>query len=172
MCSPKCRNCPTGIQPRTPCRHRMQGERGSGQRTQLHPPQPLATIPRGSLRQGSKSLRIQKPSMPPDERPFPFGYGQNPKPNEKSKLAAVLFSLEGVLDAADGVLNLTLNLVSVAFRHQLGVADRLAVHLLHCALYLLGRSDDPVLVHRCILRCSLPERERFKLWLERLVVVD
>jgi hypothetical protein len=69
--------------------------------------------------------------MPPDERPLPFGYGQNPKPNEKSKLAAVLFSLEGVLDAADGVLNLTLNLVSVAFRHQLGVADRLADHLLH-----------------------------------------
>jgi hypothetical protein len=29
-------------------------------------------IPRGSLRQGWKSLRIQKPSMPPDERPLPF----------------------------------------------------------------------------------------------------
>jgi hypothetical protein len=63
--------------------------------------------------------------MPPDERPLPFGYGQDSKPNEKNKLAVVLFSFERILDAADGVLNLTLNLVGVAFRLQLGVADRL-----------------------------------------------
>src|SRR5664279_1240158 len=87
----------------------------------------------GSLRQGWKSLRIQKPSMPPDERSLPLGYGRDPKPNEKNKLAAVLFSFERVLDAADGVLNLTLNLVSVAFRLQLGDARRLADHLLDCA---------------------------------------
>jgi len=110
--------------------------------------------------------------MPPDERPLPLGYGRDPKPNEKNKLAAVLFSFECVLDAADGVLNLTLNFVSAAFRLQLGVARRLADHLLDCALDLLRRSDDPVLVHSCILRYSLPERERFKLRRELVVVVD
>jgi hypothetical protein len=110
--------------------------------------------------------------MPPDERPLPLGYGRDPKPNEKNKLAAVLFSFERVLDAADGVLNLTLNLVGVAFGLQLGVADRLADHLLDCALDLLRRSDDPVLVHSCILRYSLPERERIKLRRELVVVVD
>ena len=69
----------------------------------------------------------------------------------KSRLAAGLFSLEHILDAADDVLNLTPDFVSVAFRLQLGVADHLADHLLDCALDLLRRSDDPVLVHRCIL---------------------
>ena len=76
----------------------------------------------------------------------------------KNELAAGLFSLERILDAADDVLNLTLDFVSVAFRLQLGVADHLADHLLDCALDLLRRSDDPVLVHRCILRYSVPEK--------------
>jgi hypothetical protein len=53
--------------------------------------------------------------------PCRFGYGrdpkaEDPKANVKNKLAAGLFSLERVLDAADGVLNLPLNFVSVAFR--------------------------------------------------------
>ena len=63
----------------------------------------------------------------------------------KNKLEPSLFSFERVLEASDGVLNLTLNLVSVAFRLKLGVADRLADHLLDCALDLLLRSDDPIL---------------------------
>src|ERR1035441_5331883 len=46
------------------------------------------------------------------------------------------------------------NFVSIAFRLQLGVADGLADHLLHCALDLLRRSDNPILVHSCILRLS------------------
>jgi len=81
------------------------------------------------------------------------------------------FPLERILDAADGVLNLTLNFVSVAFRLQLGVADRLADHLLDCALDLLRRSDDPVLVHNCILRCAALNG-RIKLQRELMGVVD
>lgn len=57
--------------------------------------------------------------MPPDKRPLPFCHGQDPKSNGKNKLAAALFSFERVLDAADGVLNLPLDLVGVAFRLQL-----------------------------------------------------
>src|ERR1019366_4668314 len=69
-----------------------------------------------------------------------------------------LFSFERVFDAADGVLNLALYLVGLALRLQLGVTDRLADHLLHCAFDLLRRSDDPVLVHdfflECLARCT------------------
>ena len=56
-----------------------------------------------------------------------------------------LFSFERILEAADGVLNLALYLVSLAFRLQLGVTDRLADGLLDCTFDLLRRSDDPVL---------------------------
>ena len=55
-----------------------------------------------------------------------------------------LFSFERILEA-DGVLNLALYLVSLAFRLQLGVTDRLADGLLDCTFDLLRRSDDPVL---------------------------
>ena len=84
----------------------------------------------------------------------------------RNKLVAGLFSFKRIHDAADGVLNLPLNFVSIAFRLQLGVADCLADHLLHCALDLLRRSGDPILVHSCILR------ETSKLLRELVVVVD
>src|ERR1039458_6317075 len=64
-----------------------------------------------------------------------------------------LFPFERVFDAAYGVLNLALYLVGLALRLQLGVTDRLADHLLHCAFDLLRRSDDPVLVHDFFLEC-------------------
>jgi hypothetical protein len=56
-----------------------------------------------------------------------------PSTNVKNKLLAGLFSFERILDAADGILNLLLDFVSVDFRLQLGVAD----HLLGCAPHLL-----------------------------------
>ena len=90
----------------------------------------------------------------------------------KRKMSQRLFPFERVFEAADGVLNLALYLVGLALRLKLGVTDRLADHLLDCTLDLLRRSDDPVLVHSCILRYSLPERERFKLRRELVVVVD
>jgi hypothetical protein len=73
-------------------------------------------------------------------------------------LAAVavgLFPFERVFEAADGVLNLALYLVSLALRLQLGVTDHLADHLLDCTFDLLRRSDDPVLVHDFFLLMPL-----------------
>jgi len=70
----------------------------------------------------------------------------------KSSHSQFLFSFERVFDAADGVLNLALYFVGLALRLQLGVTDRLADRLLHCAFDLLRRSNDPVLVHDSVLQ--------------------
>jgi hypothetical protein len=70
-----------------------------------------------------------------------------------------LFSFQGVFnrvfEAADGVLNLALYLVSLALRLQLGVTDCLADRLLDCTFDLLPRSDDPVLIHDFLLQYLL-----------------
>src|SRR5450755_3900824 len=63
-----------------------------------------------------------------------------------------LFPLQDILDAPDGVLNLALHLVGLAFRFQLGVTDRLTDRLLHRAFDFLRRSDDPVLIHDFFLQ--------------------
>src|SRR5271167_1229818 len=65
--------------------------------------------------------------------------------------ASRLFPFECVFDAANGVLNLALDLVGLALRLQLCVTDRLADRLLHRAFDLLRRSDDTILVHDFLL---------------------
>lgn len=52
-----------------------------------------------------------------------------------------------VLDAANGVLNLALNLVCFAFRRKLGIGDRLADRDLGLAFDNLRGTDHPILVH-------------------------
>ena len=59
-----------------------------------------------------------------------------------------LFPFERIFDAADGVLNLALDLVGLVLRLQLCVADR----LLYRAFDLLSRSDDAILVHDFLLK--------------------
>jgi len=70
-----------------------------------------------------------------------------------------LFALQGVFEAADGVLYLALGLVGGAFRLELGISDDLADHLLNGALGHLGRADDSVLVyHLSLLGMCLGDR--------------
>src|SRR3569832_1066511 len=57
----------------------------------------------------------------------------------------------GVLDAADGVLRLALDLVGLAFGLKLGVAGDLAGGFLDGTLGLIGRAVDPILVHNMLL---------------------
>jgi hypothetical protein len=63
-----------------------------------------------------------------------------------------LFPFERIFDAADGVLNLALDLVGLALRLQLCVTDRVADPLLYRAFDLLSRSDDAILVHDFLLK--------------------
>jgi hypothetical protein len=55
--------------------------------------------------------------------------------------------LQCVLETADGVLDLALDLFGLAVRLKLGIAYRLADGLLVRALDLLRRSRDPILIH-------------------------
>src|SRR5665648_281868 len=80
-----------------------------------------------------------------------YGRGKH-SDNNQSSHSQCLFSFERVFDAADGVLNLALYFVGLALRLQLGVTDRLADRLLHCAFDLLRRSNEPVLVHYSVLQ--------------------
>ena len=63
-----------------------------------------------------------------------------------------LFPFERIFDAADGILNLALDLVGLALRLQLCVTDRVADRLLYRAFDLLSRSDDAILVHDFLLK--------------------
>jgi hypothetical protein len=63
-----------------------------------------------------------------------------------------LFPFERIFDAADGVLNLALDLVGLALRLQLCVTDRVADRLHYRAFDLLSRSDDAILVHDFLLK--------------------
>ena len=60
---------------------------------------------------------------------------------------------ERVLQAADGVLNLARDLVSLTFGFQFGVADGLADSLFDLAFHDFGRACDAVFVHG-ILGCG------------------
>ena len=75
---------------------------------------------------------------------------------EHLMLARRLFPFECVLDrvfdAADGILNLALKLIGLAFRLQLGITDGLSNRLFYGALDLLRRSGDPILVHDVMLQ--------------------
>jgi hypothetical protein len=71
---------------------------------------------------------------------------------ERSTHPRGLFPLQGVFEAADGVLNLALNFVGLAIRRQLGVTGRLTDRLLDCAFYLRRRFLDSVLVHDFFLQ--------------------
>ena len=51
-----------------------------------------------------------------------------------------LFPFERIFDAADGILNLALDLVGLALRLQLCVTDRVADRLLYRAFDLLSRA--------------------------------
>jgi hypothetical protein len=57
-----------------------------------------------------------------------------------------LFAAKRILQAADGVLNLALRLVSLAFGFQLGVAGDFTGCFLYGALRLIGCAFDPILV--------------------------
>src|SRR5664279_2461743 len=92
-------------------------------------------------------------NAPSDDNPFALAKdGITMLVRRKSFHSQCLFSFERVFDAADGVLNLALYFVGLALRLQLGVTDRLADRLLHCAFDLLRRSNDPVLVHDSVLQ--------------------
>ena len=65
--------------------------------------------------------------------------------DDRAAVGVGRFTFEHVFEAANGVLNLALNRVSLALGLQLGIADDLANHLLDCALDLLPRSDNPIL---------------------------
>lgn len=58
-----------------------------------------------------------------------------------------LFALQSILDAADGVLNLTLNLVRLAFCVQLGIANNLTNGRFHFALNDFCRADYAIFIH-------------------------
>jgi hypothetical protein len=72
--------------------------------------------------------------------------------DDLAAVAVWLFTFERVFEAANGVLNFALNRVSLALGLQLGITDGLANYLLDCALDLLPRSDDPILVHNFLLQ--------------------
>src|ERR1041384_3754101 len=67
-----------------------------------------------------------------------------------------LFAFERVLETANRVLNLALDLVGLAVRLELGIADRLAGDLLDGAFDFLRRSGDPILVHGDVLQSEQP----------------
>ena len=58
-----------------------------------------------------------------------------------------LLAANGILDAANRVLNLARNLVGFAFRFELRIAGDLASNFLDDALRLIGCAFDPVFVH-------------------------
>src|SRR6266566_1376056 len=108
--------------------------------------------PAGSLSSaavmGTPPLHRHSPRRLPtgvDDRSRPENVGQKRKVSSTQPLH--LSPFERIFEAADGVLNFSLKLIGVAFRLQLGVADRLADRLLDFAFDFLRRSDDPVLVH-------------------------
>src|SRR5476649_1039994 len=73
------------------------------------------------------------------------------------RFEAGLFALQRVLQTADGVLDLALDLIGHAFGLQLAVADGLAGSFLDLALDLAGRAFDAILVH-AILRGETEKR--------------
>jgi hypothetical protein len=58
--------------------------------------------------------------------------------------------LDGILDAADGVLHFAGDLVGLAFGLELGVAGHFARDFLDFAFRLFGRAFDPILVHNVL----------------------
>src|SRR5665811_865447 len=152
MCWPIRPNCSTGIRPRSPCRHRTQGERESERQQQLRPLQPLPMIPRGLRRQGPKfqlPQLFQKPSISPRMNVFPVSAegGIKMLVRRKSSQPQRLFPFERVLEAADSVLNLASGLLRLAFGFELGVAGRLARDFLDFAFGLVAGTLDSILVH-------------------------
>ena len=71
------------------------------------------------------------------------GAGIDPGPGF---LRAPLF-LQRILQAADGILDLALDLIAFALGGKFGVTDGLAGHFLDSALGLFGRADDTIFVH-------------------------
>ena len=62
-----------------------------------------------------------------------------------------LFAAHGVLEAADRVLHLALDLIGLAFILRLLVSQDLAGPFLHLALGLLGRAFDAIFIYCAIL---------------------
>src|SRR5438477_2913786 len=60
-----------------------------------------------------------------------------------------LLVAQGVLHPADGIANLALRLIDLAFRLEFLVAGQLAGLFFEFAFRLLGGSFDTILVHRC-----------------------
>jgi hypothetical protein len=87
-----------------------------------------------------------------------FGLAPGPRKEaaKRKPRNRTLFSPERVLETADGILNLALNLVGLALRFQLGVANRLADRFLDIAFDHLRRSDDPILIHDFFLQDLTP----------------
>src|SRR5258708_27006087 len=83
-------------------------------------------------------------------------------------LPAAFFGAAGgfarlVLDLADGILYLALDLLSLAFDFHLGVAKGLAGFLLDAANGFLGGTGDAILVHRNLLASRNGVRDRTSL---------
>jgi hypothetical protein len=72
----------------------------------------------------------------------------------EAQTAGRLFALDGVLQAADGILNLAFDLVGLALRRQFGVTDRLADRFFDLPFDDFRRANDPILV-----RDSFPSRD-------------
>lgn len=66
-----------------------------------------------------------------------------------------LFFLDDVFDAADGVLDLAFEFISLTLGLQLGVTDCLANGLLYFPFYHLRRPNYPVFVHHPFPQLSL-----------------
>jgi hypothetical protein len=65
-------------------------------------------------------------------------------------LRAVLLAAHRVLQAADGILHFSLQLVAPAFGFGFLIARRLAASFLHFPLGLFGGTFDAILVDHCV----------------------
>jgi hypothetical protein len=98
----------------------------------------------------SPSVEALPPPPSPDTYDRYFGVRRlwQTKPANSRRL----FPFERIFDAADGVLNLALDLVGLALRLQFCVTDRVADGLFYRAFDLLSRSDDAIPVHDFLLK--------------------
>jgi hypothetical protein len=80
-------------------------------------------------------------------------YGAADTTRRKLILKEVLLPFEGVLEAADDVLDFALQFVGFAFGFQFGITGCLANELFGSAAKLFCRSGNAVLIHDFFSKC-------------------